>query len=97
MEGVEHMGAPLRQSRAWTKTWRAPEGTECEVHLELDEVRVQHFRNLNRSVGEMAGWPGATMDDMYPSGYGREDVPRLSVLRSNLVSSINGFLEAHRA
>lgn len=37
----------LRRIRGWTKTWRSPQGTEISVELPFDEVRVQHFRNLD--------------------------------------------------
>ena len=51
------MADELRKTRSWTQEWNSPSGRE-KVSLELDEVRVQHFRNLNRVIGEAGNWPG---------------------------------------
>ena len=40
------------------KQWTTSSGKEAKLFLELDEVRVQHFRNLNRLVGGENSWPG---------------------------------------
>jgi len=53
---------PLKKVRAVQKQWVSPDGHELTVKTKLDEVRVQHSRNLNRSIGEVGNWPGCYYD-----------------------------------
>lgn len=53
----------LKRVRCWSHRWVLPDGGEAEVRLSLDENRVQHFRNLNRIVGEPENWRGSYFDE----------------------------------
>ena len=48
----------IRKKIKRIKKWKAPDGKDVEIYINLDEVRVQHFRNLNRLVGGENSWPG---------------------------------------
>ena len=56
-------GDGLKRVRHWSHRWVLPDGGEAEVQLSLDENRVQHFRNLNRIVGEPENWRGSYFDE----------------------------------
>jgi len=49
----------IRKKIKRIRQWKTPSGKEAKICLELDEVRVQHFRNLNRLIGGESSWPGS--------------------------------------
>ncbi|MDA0989844.1 MAG: hypothetical protein O3A51_03735 [Verrucomicrobia bacterium] len=55
--------ADLKTIRDWTHEWITPSGVTATVRLKLDERRVQHFRNLNRMIGEPENWPGCYYEE----------------------------------
>jgi hypothetical protein len=56
----------LRGVKPWRCEWRPTDGGPPRVvTLELDLDRVQHFRNLNRSIGERSNWAGCYYDDFF--------------------------------
>jgi hypothetical protein len=70
----------LKPVRAWSHAWVAPSGEPFTVRLVLDERRVQHFRNLNRMIGEPVNWPGSYFADytaFWTCMGGREEVSDL--------------------
>lgn len=48
----------IRKKIKRIKQWKALDGKEAKIYINLDEVRVQHFRNLNRLIGGENSWPG---------------------------------------
>lgn len=52
------MTESLRKKRDWNHQWVTKCGNKMTVSLLLDEERIQHFRNLNRFIGEPHNWPG---------------------------------------
>lgn len=62
-EGDGSTSPSLKGEVELSKPWVTPEGNMREVTLELDERKVQHFRNVNRMVAEPRNWPGGYFND----------------------------------
>jgi hypothetical protein len=53
----------LKRILYWKHDWIMPSDATDTVRVKLDEKRAQHFRNLNRMIGEPDIWPGSYFDD----------------------------------